>query len=204
LAGPLSESALQARYQQVRDSLAEKQFGYITVPDQGTAQTILGQLTANPAVYPSIAARYPGSYTLPALEARTAQEIPSAFASAVAGAAPNSGFVQAVAQVGVVVVFVGTTVYPTYDEARGQLQQQAASEVDTQAQKLVDKVRNGLNVQVNPRYGVLKNGAVSEPTGGAVDILGSATGSSTGPSTGSSTGSATGSGTGAATATPGG
>jgi SurA N-terminal domain len=172
-AGAVTETALQARYEQVKGSLAQRQFGYITVPDQTTAQSVLGQLTANPGAYPSLSGRYPGAYTLPALEARSSQQIPAAFASAVAAAAPNSGFVDNVPQVGFVVVFVGATVVPTYEQSRTQLVQQAEAAIDASAQKVVEKVRTGLHVQVNPRYGVLKNGTISEPTGGAVSLLGS-------------------------------
>jgi len=37
-----------------------------------------------------------------------------------------------------------------------------SGEVDTAAQKLVNQVRSSLHVTVNPRYGVLKNGTVTE------------------------------------------
>jgi hypothetical protein len=179
LAGPLSEASLQDRYQKSKNSLAQKQFGYITVPDQATADSVLATLTADPTQYETVAAQYPGQYTQATLEARTADQIPSALSQGVTAAAPNSGFTLPLQSAGgVVVVFVGTTVYPTFEEVRAQLTQQAASEVDTSAQKLVDKVRSGLHVTVNPRYGVLQNGSVAEPTGGEVDILGSAGSSS--------------------------
>jgi peptidyl-prolyl cis-trans isomerase SurA len=174
LTGPLSESALRARYEQVKNDLAQREFGFITVPDQATGSSVLAALTADPGQYPTVAARYPGQYTIPALQPRTSAEIPTAFTSAVAAAAPNSGFVETVPQVGTVVVFVGKTVIPTFEEARAQLEQEASSTVDAAAQKLVDSVRSDLRVTVNPRYGVLKNGTVSEATGGPVNILGSA------------------------------
>jgi peptidyl-prolyl cis-trans isomerase SurA len=179
LAGPLTEASLRDRYEKTKSSLAEKQFGYITVPDQTTADSVLAQLTAAPDQYPTIAAQYPGQYTQPTLQAATADQIPSALSSGVTSAAPNTGFTLPLqAAGGVVVVFVGTTVLPTFEDVRAQLEQQASSEVDTAAQKLVDKVRTGLHVTVNPRYGVLQNGSVAEPTGGAVDILGSGASSS--------------------------
>jgi hypothetical protein len=173
LAGPLSEASLEARYEQTKNTLAEKQYGYITVPDQATADAVLAQLTAAPAQYPTIAAQYPGTYTQPALQAVTADQIPTALASGINAAAPNTGFTLPLQSAGgVVVVFVGATVVPSYADVRAQLAQQAATEVDTAAQKLVAQVRSGLHVTVNPRYGVLKNGSVAEPTGGVVDILG--------------------------------
>jgi hypothetical protein len=174
LAGPLSQASLEDRYAKSKNSLAEKEFGYITVPDQATADSVLATLTADPTQYPTIAAQYPGQYTQPALEARTADQIPSALSQGVTAAAPNTGFTLPLQSAGgVVVVFVGSTVYPTFEDVRAQLTQQAATEVDASAQKLIDKVRSGLHVTVNPRYGVLQNGSVAEPTGGVVDILGS-------------------------------
>jgi peptidyl-prolyl cis-trans isomerase SurA len=187
LAGPLSEASLQARYEQAKMSLAQKQFGYITVPDQATADSVLATLTADPSQYAAIAAQHPGQYTQPALQATTADQIPSALASGVSSAAPNTGFTLPLQSAGgVVVVFVGTTVVPSFADVRAQLAQQAAAQVDTSAQKIVDQVRSSLHVTVNPRYGVLKNGSVTEPTGGVVDILGSSA-SATAPASGAST-----------------
>lgn len=178
LAGALSDAALQARYQQVKDSLAQREFGYITVPDQATAQSVLAQLTANPAAYPALAAQYAGSYTVPTLQPRTTDQIPAQIASQVASAQPNTGFTVPLQQSGgVVVVFVGNSVVPTFEQAKPQLQQEAQTAVDGQAQKLVDQVRSGLHITVNPRYGVLKSGTVTAPTGGVVDILGSSSAS---------------------------
>jgi hypothetical protein len=192
LAGPLSEASLQARYEQTKNSLAQRQLGFITVPDQATADAVLAALTADPTQYETIAAQYPGQNTQPTLEPRTADQIPPALASNVTSAAPNSGFTLPLSSAGgVAVVFVGDTVYPTFEEVRAQLAQEASGAVDTAAQKLVDKVRSGLHVTVNPRYGVLQNGKVAEPSGGVVDILGS-----------HGSAAASGSGASAATGTP--
>lgn len=193
LSDALSESALQARYQQVRSSLAERQFGYITVPDQATADAVLAQLNGNPAAYPTVAAQHAGTYTLPALQPQTADQVPSALATGFKSAAPNTGYAVPVPQVGVVVVYVGDTVYPAYAEVRGQLQQEAQSAIDTKAQQLVDTIRTKLPVTVNPRYGALEKGSVAEPSGGVVDILGS--GSSSAAASSSGTPASGGSGT---------
>ena len=47
-------------------------------------------------------------------------------------------------------------------------------------------VRSGMRLTLKPRYGVLKDGSVTESTGGLVDILGSSTPAkpSAAPSTG--------------------
>ena len=63
-----TEAELQARYEEVREEVAEVSFGYITVPDEATAAGVLAQLTADPASYPAVAAQYPSPTTLPALQ----------------------------------------------------------------------------------------------------------------------------------------
>ncbi|MFP5371308.1 MAG: SurA N-terminal domain-containing protein, partial [Actinomycetes bacterium] len=47
-----TEAELRARYDEVREELAEFSFGYITVPDEATATGVLARLTADPASYP--------------------------------------------------------------------------------------------------------------------------------------------------------
>jgi hypothetical protein len=48
---------------------------------------------------------------------------------------------------------------------------QAADEADQAGAKLVDGVRKDLDVTVNPRFGVLKDGNLVPADGGVVDIL---------------------------------
>jgi peptidyl-prolyl cis-trans isomerase SurA len=169
----LTDAALQARYDKTRESLAQVSFGYVTVPDQATADAVLDQLTAEPAAYGTVAAQYPGSYTLPALENRTPDQVPGPLAQGIAAAAPNSGFTLAVPETGgVVVTFVAGTVYPSFEDVRPDLEKQAAQEADQAGSKLIDDVRKDLDVTVNPRYGVLKDGSLVPAEGGVVDILG--------------------------------
>jgi peptidyl-prolyl cis-trans isomerase SurA len=184
----LSDDALRARYAQERDKLAQTQVGYIAVADQATADAVLRQLTANPAGYPAVAAAHPSSVTLPELRALTAEQIPAQIASQVAAAKPGTGFAVPDAQLGVVVVFVGHRVVPTFEQARATLAQEAASGLDKAGAKLVDGVRKGLHVTVNPRYGVLKNGRLQTASGGVVDILAADTTSGKGGDSGSGTG----------------
>ncbi|MET0765562.1 MAG: peptidylprolyl isomerase [Blastococcus sp.] len=170
--GP-SEEALQARYDEVRESLAEYSFGYITVPDDATATAVLTQLTANPAAYPAVAAQYPGTYTLAALETRSPDSLPAPLADGVAAAEPNTGFSLAVPETGgVVVTFVAGKVYPDFEELRPQLEAEAAAQASQAGVALVDEVRSDIGVTVNPRYGVLKDGELVSGDGGVVDILG--------------------------------
>jgi hypothetical protein len=171
-----SDEELQARYAQEREGLAQISFGYITVPDEATAQTVLAQLTAAPESYPALAAQYPGQYTLPALESRTPDQLPSVLAQNITAAAPNTGFTVAVPETGGVVVgFVAGTVYPSFEEVRPQLEKEAADAAEQAGNDLVAKVRRDVGVTVNPRYGVLKDGKLVADDGGVVDILGDKT-----------------------------
>jgi hypothetical protein len=168
-----SEEALRARYEQVKESLGKVSFGYITVPDQATADAVLAQLTATPSAYGALAARYPGAFTLAALESRAPQELPSVLADRIAAAAPNTGFTVAVPEAGGVVVgFVAGTVYPAFEEVRPQLEDEAAQATEEAGNALVEKVRTDIGVRVNPRYGVLEDGRLVVGDGGVVDILG--------------------------------
>ncbi len=173
LAEGLSEQELRARYDEIRESLGRVQLGYITVPDQATADAVLAQLTADPASYPALAGQHAGDFTLPAMEPRSPDQIPGPIAQGVAAAAPNTGFTLPVQETGgIVVAFVGETTYPTFEEVRPDLEQQAASAADDAAQKLVDEVRADLDITVNPRYGRLEDGQIQPVEGGVVDILG--------------------------------
>jgi peptidyl-prolyl cis-trans isomerase SurA len=168
----LDVTALQARYAEVREGLATISFGYITVPDDATAATVLAQLTADPSSYAALAAAYPGAYTLPALESRTADKLPGVLAQGITAAQPNTGFSTPVPEAGgVVVTFVAGPVYPTFEEVRPDLEKEATDKADKAAAVLVDKVRKDLGVTVNPRFGVLESGKLVAGSGGVVDIL---------------------------------
>jgi hypothetical protein len=172
-AGGLDTAALQAAYDAARAGLAQVSFGYITVPDDATAAAVLAQLTADPASYAALAAQYPGPSTLPALETRAPDKVPSVLAQGIAAAAPNTGFSTAVPEAGgVVVTFVAGTVYPTFEEARPDLEKQAADRADQAGTSIIDGVRKDLGVTVNPRYGVLQDGKLVPGDTGVVDILG--------------------------------
>jgi peptidyl-prolyl cis-trans isomerase SurA len=169
----VGEAQLRARYDEVREGLAQVSFGYITVPDQAAADAVLAQLTANPAAYPNLAAQYAGAYTLPALEDRAPDEVPPPLAEGVADAAPNTGFTVAIPEAGgVVVAFVAGTVYPEFEEVRPQLEEEAGGQADAAGAELVNEVRDDLGITVNPRYGVLDEGRLVPAEGGVVDILG--------------------------------
>jgi peptidyl-prolyl cis-trans isomerase SurA len=167
-----SEADLRARYEEVREELAQVSFGYITVPDEATAASVLAQLTANPAGYEAVAAQYPSATTLATLETRSQEEVPPPLAEGIAAAAPNTGFSLPVPEVGgVIVTFVEGPVYPPFEDVRPQLEQEAVGAAQDAGGALVDAVREDLGVTVNPRYGVLEDGDLVPGDGGVVDIL---------------------------------
>ena len=167
-----SEAELRARYEEVREELAEYSFGYITVPDEATATGVLARLTADPAGYPQVAAQYPSETTLTTLEVRSREEVPPPLVEGIAAAAPNTGFTLPVPEVGgVVVTFVQGKVYPPFEEVRPQLEQEAAGAAIEAGGRLVDEVRQDVGVTVNPRYGVLEEEGIVPADGGVVDIL---------------------------------
>ena len=172
-ADALGEEALRARYAEVRESLAQVSFGYITVPDEATAQSVIAELEPGAAAYPAVAAQYPGATTLPQLEARGPDELPGILAEGIGSAAPNSAFATPVPEAGgVVVTFVEGTVYPPFEEVRPQLEDEASEGAEAAGEQAVQEVRDDLGVTVNPRYGVLEEGRLVPGDGGVVDILG--------------------------------
>ncbi|MCW2698622.1 MAG: hypothetical protein JWQ45_157 [Blastococcus sp.] len=166
----LTEEGLRAAYEQARQNATTTRLGYITVPDQPTADAVLAQLTAAPTSYAAVAAQHAGQYTLPEIEERTPDQIPGPLAEGAAAAKPGTGFTVAVPEVGgVLVAFVAP--YPPFEEVRPQLEQQAASAAATAGDALVQKVRDDLDVTVNPRFGTFQDGQLAPDDTGVVDLL---------------------------------
>jgi hypothetical protein len=167
-----TEAELQASYEDVREELAEVSFGYITVPDEAIAAGVLAQLTADPASYPAVAAQYPSPTTLTALETRAPDDVPPPLAAGIAAAEPNTGFSTPVPEAGgVVVTFVAGPVYPSFEELRPTLEQQAEGQAQIAGGKLVGAVQEDLGVTVNPRYAVLEEGKLVDWQSAVVDFL---------------------------------
>jgi PPIC-type PPIASE domain/SurA N-terminal domain len=172
LAGAVSEEELRAAYEEQAPSLAQVRLGYVNVPDQAAADAAVAALQADPGAYPAIAAQYPGQATLPEVTTRSPDQVPAPLADAVAAAAPNTATSLTVPEVpGVLVVFVGEPAVPTFEEARPQLEETAQADADAAAQELVAEVRADVDVTVNPRFGVIEDGAIVPSDGGVVDLL---------------------------------
>jgi peptidyl-prolyl cis-trans isomerase SurA len=178
---PLSEAALQQQYQQNKDQYKQYVFGYIAVPDQATADAVLAALTADPTSYPTVAAAYDNGVTLLQPAARPADQLPQVLAQQITATPPGTGFTLPVPDVGVVVTFVTGVTFQAYADVRSDLQEAARSQVDDAATKAVADFRDGLDVTINPRYGVLEENKVVADDSGAVRIL-SDQGSAAGPS----------------------
>lgn len=168
----LSEEGLQQAYQEALPSLTQATLGVVTVPDQATADDVLGQLTADPSRYAQLAGQYSGQNTLPQPQTVSVSQLNPELADPVRATAPGSGFTRTLDGFdGVLVVLVTAVTTPTFEEARPQLEQQAAGSADTAGQAVVETVRQDLGVKVNPRYGTLQEGRVVAATGGQVELL---------------------------------
>ncbi|WP_233489042.1 peptidylprolyl isomerase [Blastococcus sp. TF02-09] len=167
------EEELRERYDEMRDDLAGLEFGVITAPDQAQAEAVLAELTADPAAYPAVAARYEGSATLPELVRGDPGEIVPVLAEQLEAAPPGSGFVQPLeAAGGVVVGFSNGEVTPSFEQARPELEAQAEADAQEEVAARVAEVRDDVDVRVNPRYGVLDDDGQLVPGGdGVVELL---------------------------------
>ena len=168
----LSEAALRDRYAASQPALTTVELGIVTVPDQATADAVLAQLTADPAGYAAVAAQHAGDNTLPDVQSFTSADLPDVLAPSIAATQPGQGFTQAVPEAGGVVVgLVRSVTVPSFEDARAQLADQAASDADEAGLTLVTAVREDLDVTVNPRYGVLDEGRVVADEDGVVRLL---------------------------------
>lgn len=168
----LSDAALQQRYEESLGQLTQVQLGIVTVPDQATADAVLARLVADPAGYAAVAAQHPGNNTLPTVQSFASGDLPEVLARSVGATPPGQGFTQAVAESGGVVVgFVSAVVTPSFADVRAQLAQQAGTEADAAGAALVSEFQSDVDVDVNPRYGVLQEGQVVPGDGGVVQLL---------------------------------
>ena len=166
------ESALRERYDATREQYAQFEVGLVTVADQATADAVLAQLSADPASYADVAAGYPNQNTLPAPQAATAEQLAGIVedpSSLVAG----QGFSDALVPTGeITVVFITGISYPSFEDIRPTLEQQAAQEVQTALDTELASVRESLDITVNPRYGRFDDSGTLVPDDrGVVDVL---------------------------------
>lgn len=168
----VQESALRERYEQVKGELSTLEFGYLTVPDQQTADSILAVLRGNPSTYEALAATYAGPYTEPRLTLATVSEIPTLLQEQFLQTASGDGFTVSVPETGGVVVgFVNDVAVPEFEAVRETLRDEAASTVDASVRAVVEEFVAGLDIDINPTFGSLEQGQVVTVVGGVVRIL---------------------------------
>lgn len=165
----LSEAGIEAAYADARAAGDQFELGYITVPDQATADAVVAQLRADPTAYEGLALQYPGTYTLEAPQLRTPDEVPGVLAEAVAGVLPEGVFSLPVAETGG--ILIGQVGFPAIEDLTADLTSQARQAASDAAQPLVDALEADLDVVVNPRYGSWEDGAVVAGDGGVVQVL---------------------------------
>ncbi|MGY1854921.1 SurA N-terminal domain-containing protein [Modestobacter sp. SYSU DS0290] len=167
----LSEAGLRARYEELRPQLQQLAVGFVTVPDQATADAVLARLVADPAGYPAVAAEFPGQGTLPQVQTTTPQAVTGPLAEAFAATPAGQGFTLPRQQAGGVVVgFVADRTEPSFADVRDQLAEQARQEAGELGAAVVAEVRDDLDPVVNPRYGVLDEARVVTLPDGVVQL----------------------------------
>ncbi len=167
-----SDSALRDLYDQTRAQYAQFQVGLITVADQATADSVLAQLTADPASYDVVAAANPNPNTYPSQSA-TAEQL-AGIADDPSTLQVGQGFTDSLLQTGeITVVFILGITYPVFEDIRPTLEQQANAQIQTAVDGEITSVRDSLDITVNPRYGSFdESGTLVPDDRGVVDVLG--------------------------------
>ena len=172
LDGPTQEPALRQRYEEIKDQLSMIELGFITVPDQETADTTLATVLADPDSYDDLAATYAGPNTQPVLRRAPLSDVPGPLLPSVSQTAAGQGFTVAIPDTGGIVVgYVASLEVPSFEEVRSEIRTEAASGVDAAVGPIVTEFVSGLDIDINPRYGSLDQGRVVPDSGGVVRIL---------------------------------
>jgi peptidyl-prolyl cis-trans isomerase SurA len=170
-------ASLRAAYEQGLAAQPERvELGIINVPDQAAADAAVADLQADPASYAAVAAAYPGQSTAPALQPAAVDQLAAQAPDLAAqvAATPAGGVFSTTVQgvPGVLVVVVGQPVVPSFEEIRPQLAAAALEEAAAAGEEILAEYQDGLDIDVNPRYGVLDEGRIVPNQGGVVELLG--------------------------------
>ena len=172
-----TEATLRAAYDEgVAQQPAQVDIGYVNVPDQATADAVVAALQADPGSYTSVAAPFADAVTLPEPQTVAVDELtnqlPPELAAQVLSAPPGTVFSTPVADVeGLLVVLVAATAVPSFEEVRPQLEAQALDDAAARGSEILAEYEQGLDIDVNPRYGALTDGTVVRAEGGVVELL---------------------------------
>ena len=169
----LDDAALQARYDEVRRPWPRCRSATSRSPTRPRPTPCWPQLTADPASYATVAARYPGPYTLPALEAAAADEIPAVLAEGIAAAQPEHRLHHGRPRGRAASSSPSSRARSTRRSRRSgpSWSRRPPTPADQAGDVRIDDVRNDLGVTVNPRFGALEDGQLVDGDGGVVDIL---------------------------------
>lgn len=167
------EPALMQRYEEIKDQLTTIELGFITVPDQETADETLATLLADPNSYAGLAATYAGPNTQPTLRSAPLTDVPAPLVPSVQQTPAGQGFTIAIPETGGIVVgYVASLEVPPFEEVRDEIRTEAAGGVDAAVAPIVTEFISGLDIDINPRYGTLNQGrVVPDAGGGVVQIL---------------------------------
>ena len=167
------EPALMQRYEEIKDQLSTIELGFITVPDQETADETLATLLADPNSYAGLAATYAGPNTQPTLRSAPLTDVPAPLVPSVQQTPAGQGFTIAIPETGGIVVgYVASLEVPPFEEVRDEIRTEAAGGVDAAVAPIVTEFISGLDIDINPRYGTLNQGrVVPDAGGGVVQIL---------------------------------
>ncbi|MGI8532609.1 MAG: SurA N-terminal domain-containing protein [Geodermatophilaceae bacterium] len=172
LSDPTSEASLRQLYETTKSQYARYQAGLITAKDQAAADAVLARLTADPSSYPAEAAALAGPNTLPALQSVTGSQLTGVGAD-LPSLKAGQGYTAPLLQTGeITVVFIAAVEYPTFENLRPTLTQQAGDQVQTAVQAELKKVRDSLDITVNPRFGTFdESGALVPDDNGVVSVV---------------------------------
>lgn len=166
-----SEASLRALYESTSDQYSSFDVGLITVADQAAADSVLAQLTADPASYAALAEANPNINTL---EQQTVQA--SQLAGIVADPSTlvgGTGVTVPVPSGEIGVLFIFDVVVASFDEVRPTLEQQAGEQVQAAVTEEIATIRGDLDISVNPRFGTLgEDGTLVDDDRGVVTVIG--------------------------------
>jgi len=169
LDGPIQEPALRQRYEEIKDQLSTITLGFITVPDQQTADATLAAVLADPSSYEGLAATYAGPNTQPVLRSAPLTDVPGPLLPNVQQTPAGQGFTVAIPETGGIVVgYVAAREVPPFEAVRSEVRVEAVAGVDAAVTGLVTEMVAELDIDINPRYGSLDEGRVVPGDGGGV------------------------------------
>jgi len=156
-----TEDQLRALYRQALPGAVTATLSLIQVPDEATAKRVLAELTAEPASFAKVAARYAGADSQTAAQPRkyVLSRLPVDLAARVQRAERNEIFSYRLSDGSAQAFFVirsGGVERPSLDSLRPQLEAQTLQQAAAAGQKILSRLAREIGVDVNPRYGTWK------------------------------------------------